>query len=103
MRRGAAGRWGLALGLGFLWAPILLLEGVFDALREQGSEHWPAVRLATFGDTQLLDFLPLRVNAMSQQHERIAERALAWTLQAVENNVYRPGIEAIERSFKARL
>lgn len=25
MRRGAAGRWGLALGLGFLWAPILLL------------------------------------------------------------------------------
>ena len=83
--------------------PILLLEGVFDALREQGSEQWPSVRLATFGDTQLLDFLPLRVNAMSQQHERIAERVLAWTLQAVENNDYSPGIEAIERSFKARL
>ncbi|PTU77923.1 catabolite repressor/activator [Pseudomonas indoloxydans] len=86
-----------------LTTAYVLLEGVFDALREQGSEHWPAVRLATFGDTQLLDFLPLRVNAMSQQHERIAERALAWTLQAVENNDYRPGIEAIERSFKARL
>ena len=86
-----------------LTTAYVLLEGVFDALREQGSEHWPAVRLATFGDTQLLDFLPLRVNAMSQQHERIAERALAWTLQAVENNEYRPGIEAIERSFKARL
>ena len=86
-----------------LTTAYVLLEGVFDALREQGSEHWPAMRLATFGDTQLLDFLPLRVNAMSQQHERIAERALAWTLQAVENNDYRPGIEAIERSFKARL
>ena len=86
-----------------LTTAYVLLEGVFDALREQGSEHWPAVRLATFGDTQLLDFLPLRVNAMSQQHERIAERALAWTLQALENNDYRPGIEAIERSFKARL
>ena len=86
-----------------LTTAYVLLEGVFDALREQGSEHWPAVRLATFGDTQLLDFLPLRVNAMSQQHERIAERVLAWTLQAVENNDYRPGIEAIERSFKARL
>ena len=86
-----------------LTTAYVLLEGVFDALREQGSEHWPAVRLATFGDTQLLDFLPLRVNAMSQQHERIAERALAWTLQAVENNDYRPGIEAVERSFKARL
>ena len=86
-----------------LTTAYVLLEGVFDALREQGSEHWPAVRLATFGDTQLLDFLPLRVNAMSQQHERIAERVLAWTLQAVENNDYSPGIEAIERSFKARL
>lgn len=86
-----------------LTTAYVLLEGVFDALREQGSEHWPAVRLATFGDTQLLDFLPLRVNAMSQQHERITERVLAWTLQAVENNDYRPGIEAIERSFKARL
>ena len=86
-----------------LTTAYVLLEGVFDALREQGSEQWPSVRLATFGDTQLLDFLPLRVNAMSQQHERIAERVLAWTLQAVENNDYRPGIEAIERSFKARL
>ena len=86
-----------------LTTAYVLLEGVFDALREQGSEHWPAVRLATFGDTQLLDFPPLRVNAMSQQHERIAERVLAWTLQAVENNDYSPGIEAIERSFKARL
>lgn len=86
-----------------LTTAYVLLEGVFDALREQGSEQWPSVRLATFGDTQLLDFLPLRVNAMSQQHERIAERVLAWTLQAVENNDYSPGIEAIERSFKARL
>ena len=51
---------------------------------------------------QLLDFLPLRVNAMSQQHERIAERVLAWTLRAVEHNDYQPGIEAIGRSFKAR-
>ena len=85
-----------------LTTAYVLLEGVFDALREQGSEQWPSVRLATFGDTQLLDFLPLRVNAMSQQHERIAERVLAWTLRAVEHNDYQPGIEAIGRSFKAR-
>ncbi|ARS47621.1 transcriptional regulator [Ectopseudomonas mendocina] len=85
-----------------LTTAYVLLEGVFDALREQGGASWPAVRLATFGDTQLLDFLPVRVNAMSQQHERIAERVLAWTLQAVEQDDYQPGIEAIERSFKAR-
>lgn len=86
-----------------LTTAYVLLEGVFDVLREQTPDAWPALRLATFGDTQLLDFLPLRVNAMSQQHERIAERVLAWALQAVEQDDYQPGIEAIARSFKARL
>jgi LacI family fructose operon transcriptional repressor len=86
-----------------LTTAYVLLEGVLDALRERAPQAWPALRLATFGDTQLLDFLPLRVNAMSQQHERIAERVLAWALQAVEQDDYRPGIEAIDRSFKARL
>lgn len=81
----------------------VLLEGVFDALRERHAEQQPAIRLATFGDTQLLDFLPLRVNAMSQQHERIVERVLSWALRAVEQDDYQPGIEAIERSFKARI
>ena len=81
----------------------VLLEGVFDALLERHGEQQPAIRLATFGDTQLLDFLPLRVNAMSQQHERIAERVLSWALRAVEQEDYQPGIEAIERSFKARI
>ncbi|WAJ38433.1 catabolite repressor/activator [Pseudomonas sp. GOM7] len=80
----------------------VLLEGVFDLLQEKPQSTWSALRLATFGDNQLLDFLPLRVNAMSQQHERIAERVLAWALRAVEQDDYQPGIEAIERSFLAR-
>lgn len=80
----------------------VLLEGVFDLLQQKPQNTWSALRLATFGDNQLLDFLPLRVNAMSQQHERIAERVLAWALRAVEQDDYQPGIEAIERSFLAR-
>lgn len=80
----------------------VLLEGVFDLLQEKPQSTWSGLRLATFGDNQLLDFLPLRVNAMSQQHERIAERVLTWALRAVEQDDYQPGIEAIERSFLAR-
>ena len=80
----------------------VLLEGVFDLLQKKPQSTWPALHLATFGDNQLLDFLPLRVNAMSQQHERIAERVLAWALRAVEMDDYQPGIEAIDRSFLAR-
>ncbi|MEX6502449.1 catabolite repressor/activator [Pseudomonas zhanjiangensis] len=80
----------------------VLLEGVFDALQEQAEAGADQLRLATFGDTQLLDFLPLRVNAISQQHERIAERVLHWTLRAIEQDDYRPGVEAIPRRLKSR-
>ncbi|MCQ4314119.1 catabolite repressor/activator [Pseudomonas stutzeri] len=80
----------------------VLLEGVFDALRERDL-LWPAqLRLATFGDAQLLDFLPIPVNAISQQHEQIAERALEQAIRAIEHGSYRPGVIAIERELKVR-
>jgi len=80
----------------------VLLEGVFDALQEQAAQAFSELRLATFGDTQLLDYLPLRVNAISQQHERIAERVLDWAIRAIEQDDYQPGIEAIPRTLKIR-
>ncbi|NQD96581.1 substrate-binding domain-containing protein, partial [Pseudomonas sp. CrR25] len=80
----------------------VLLAGVFDALQEHADLSASHLRLATFGDSQLLDFLPLRVNAISQQHERIAERVLDWAIRAVEQADYRPGIEAIPRTLKTR-
>ena len=95
----------------------VLLEGVFDALRERADSGSTSAgrtsagrtsagrtepRLATFGDTQLLDFLPQRVNAISQQHAQIAERVLDWALQAIEQNHYKPGVEAIPRVLKNR-
>ena len=80
----------------------VLLEGVFDALRERDL-LWPdALRLATFGDAQLLDFLPIRVNAICQQHAQIAERTLEQAIRAIEQNDYRPGVIAIERELKVR-
>ena len=53
----------------------VLLQGVFDALHDFPLKSRP-LRLGTFGDTQLLDFLPLPVNAMAQQHQLIADTAL---------------------------
>jgi len=80
----------------------VLLEGVFDALRERDL-LWPEhLRLATFGDAQLLDFLPIRVNAISQQHEQIAEQTLEQAIRAIEQGDYRPGVIAIERELKVR-
>ena len=80
----------------------VLLEGVFDALRERDL-LWPGhLRLATFGDAQLLDFLPIRVNAISQQHDLIAERVLERAIAAIEQGDYRPGVIAVARELKVR-
>lgn len=76
----------------------VLLQGVFDALPRQAAPH-----LGTFGDTQLLDFLPLPVNAMAQQHQLIADKALELALAAIEQEQYQPGVHAIPRTFKQRI
>lgn len=80
----------------------VLLQGVFDVLQERPLDS-QALHLGTFGDTQLLDFLPLPINAMGQQHALIAEKALALALAAVEQEHYEPGINAISRTFKQRI
>ncbi|MNG23563.1 Catabolite repressor/activator [compost metagenome] len=80
----------------------VLLAGVLDALREHGA--WPErLRVGTFGDTQLLDFLPLPVNSMYQQHELIAEQVLGLALAAVERDVYEPGVRGVVRKLKQRI
>jgi LacI family fructose operon transcriptional repressor len=80
----------------------VLLQGIFDLL-QQRSLNPAQLHLGTFGDTQLLDFLPLPVNAMAQQHQLIAEKALALALAAVEQDQYQPGVIAITRTFKQRI
>jgi LacI family fructose operon transcriptional repressor len=80
----------------------VLLQGVFDALHDFPLKTRP-LRLGTFGDTQLLDFLPLPVNAMAQQHQLIADKALALALAAIEQADYQPGVQAIARTFKQRI
>jgi LacI family fructose operon transcriptional repressor len=80
----------------------VLLEGVFDIFQSQ-PEGWPTnIRLATFGDAQLLDFIPIKLNGMYQQHELIAEQALNLMLDAIESQHYQPGIHAIPRQLKTR-
>ncbi|GFM67636.1 DNA-binding transcriptional regulator FruR [Pseudomonas cichorii] len=80
----------------------VLLQGVFDVLQSQALNS-AQLHLGTFGDTQLLDFLPLPVNAMAQQHQLIAEKALQLALAAIENDQYEPGVHAIVRTFKQRI
>jgi len=80
----------------------VLLQGVFD-LQQSHALNPGQLHLGTFGDTQLLDFLPLPVNAMAQQHQLIADKALTLALAAIEKDEYQPGVHAIARTFKQRI
>ncbi|MCY1428601.1 Catabolite repressor/activator [compost metagenome] len=80
----------------------VLLQGVFDVLQTRPADS-RSLQLGTFGDNQLLDFLPLPVNAMAQQHGVMAEIALKLALAAVEEKHYEPGVHAVGRTFKQRI
>jgi len=82
-------------------ASYTLLDGVFDVLLEEGGLP-PSLRLATFGDSRLLDFLPLPVNSAVQDHDRIAAAALQAALAAARGS-YRPGTTVIARQLRWRL
>ena len=78
-----------------------LMQGVLDVLLQSPTGLPRSLRMATFGDDRLLDFLPLRVNSLPQRHERIAEVTLARALEAVRGT-YTPGCEVVARELKRR-
>lgn len=82
-------------------ASYTLLDGVLDELLESGGLP-PSLRLATFGDDRLLDFLPLPVNSLPQQHDRIAELTLDHAIAAAHGDYY-PGQVVVERALRRRL
>jgi LacI family fructose operon transcriptional repressor len=66
-----------------------LLEGVISELQNEfgpGLNRLEPIHLATFGDSRLLDFLPIPVVSLPQQYEKIAETAWHITEQAIENS-----------------
>ncbi|PNH87001.1 catabolite repressor/activator [Vibrio diazotrophicus] len=77
-----------------------LLEGILDVLMEY-PDLLKKIRLATFGDNRLLDFLPVKINSLPQQFEVIADSALALALNASAKR-YQSGVELVPRRLKVR-
>ncbi|GLO62626.1 DNA-binding transcriptional regulator FruR [Vibrio sp. MACH09] len=78
-----------------------LLEGVLDVLLEH-PELMKNVKLATFGDNRLLDFLPIKINSLPQQFELIADSALELALNASAERA-KSGIDLVPRKLIIRL
>ncbi|NIY92001.1 catabolite repressor/activator [Vibrio diazotrophicus] len=77
-----------------------LLEGILDVLMDH-PDLLKKIRLATFGDNRLLDFLPVKINSLPQQFEVIADSALALALNASAKR-YQSGVELVPRRLKVR-
>jgi LacI family fructose operon transcriptional repressor len=77
-----------------------LLEGVLDVLLDN-PELTTKIKLATFGDNRLLDFLPIKINSLPQQFEVICDSALALALNASAKR-YHPGVELVPRKIQVR-
>ncbi|MEQ5816280.1 catabolite repressor/activator [Marinobacter sp. NFXS11] len=67
-------------------ASYTLLQGVLDVLLAQPGGLPETLKLATFGDDRLLDFLPLSVNSLPQNHEAIANATLEQAMSAITEN-----------------
>ncbi|GLQ72556.1 catabolite repressor/activator [Vibrio penaeicida] len=77
-----------------------LLEGILDALLDK-PELLNTIKLGTFGDNRLLDFLPIKVNSLPQQFELIADSAMELALNASAKR-YQSGLEFINRKLIIR-
>ncbi|CCN45459.1 Fructose repressor [Vibrio nigripulchritudo MADA3029] len=77
-----------------------LLEGILDGLLAS-PELLNKIKLATFGDNRLLDFLPIKVNSLPQQFELIADHAMEMGINASAKR-YKPGLELVHRKLVVR-
>jgi LacI family fructose operon transcriptional repressor len=77
-----------------------LFEGVLDCLLLY-PELLQRVALATFGNNRLLDFLPVKIQSLSQQFDLIAAKALQLALSAVKGK-HHPCIDVIPRKLVKR-
>jgi LacI family fructose operon transcriptional repressor len=77
-----------------------LLEGILDVLLER-DDLVSMVRLATFGENRLLDFLPFPINSAPQQHEQMARSTLTFALKASEPD-FQSEVELIPRLIIVR-
>lgn len=80
-----------------------LLQGIIDAILSRHGSLPKNMVIATFGDNELLDFLPCKVISLAQNHQRIAEITVNTLLINLNHqNTYQPGYTEIKRNLNYR-
>lgn len=80
-----------------------LLQGIIDAILAQKGRLPDELTIATFGDNDLLDFLPCNVISVAQQHQLIAETTLSLVMDILDKkHDYQPGLVTLHRKLVLR-
>lgn len=80
---------------------FVLLEGVLDYFYQYEARLPSRLKLGTFGDHRLLDFMSTPISTVAQDHHMVAQQVLTLTLDAVRGN-YRSGHYPIPRILHRR-
>lgn len=80
-----------------------LLQGLINAILTINGFLPKDMVIATFGDNELLDFLPCKVVSLAQNHQHIAEITVDTLLTILnDRETYQPGYTEIKRNINYR-
>lgn len=80
-----------------------LLQGVINAILNINGALPNEMVIATFGDNELLDFLPCKVISLAQNHQYIAEITIDTLLTILnDRKSYQPGYTEVKRNINYR-
>lgn len=80
-----------------------LLQGVINAILNINGFLPKDMVIATFGDNELLDFLPCKVISLAQNHQYIAEITIDTLLMTLnDQQAYEPGFIEVKRNINYR-
>lgn len=82
---------------GIFTTSFSLLQGTMDAILKKFNQLPENMTIATFGDNELLDFLPCKVISLSQDHKEVAQIAIKLLLNSLHKKSYEPGTTIIPR------
>ncbi|KDN10193.1 MULTISPECIES: catabolite repressor/activator [unclassified Gilliamella] len=82
---------------GIFTTSFSLLQGSIDAILRKFGHLPESLTIATFGDNELLDFLPCKVISLSQDHKEVADVTIKLFLNYLHNNNYQSGTTIIPR------
>ncbi|WP_085248467.1 catabolite repressor/activator [Gilliamella mensalis] len=82
---------------GIFTTSFSLLQGSIDAILRKFGHLPDTLTIATFGDNELLDFLPCNVISLAQDHKEVANITMKLFLNYLHNENYQSGTTIIPR------